>query len=104
MEINRTHVEQILPYYHKEPKSRHDILCEALSSKTELCSYSKDDISKVISYIEGLISDCVEIARDELYGAISKDEARNCIRIKSISDKNDVIDIIFERASYYARK
>ena len=97
-------VENILPVYHKEKKSRHDVLCGALSKKGELKSYTVNQISDVVLYIEELVADCVEIAQDELYGAVSKNEVKDYIRKKSISDKDEVIDIIFEIANYYARR
>lgn len=104
MTVSSVDVEKVLPLYHKEEKLRHDILCLALSEKDELKAYAVKQISEIVLYIEDLVADSVGVAQDELYGILSKEAVKDSIRQRSISDRDEVIDILYERASYYARR
>jgi len=104
MNIYIEDIEKILPIYHIEQKSRHDILCNTLSEKEELKMYSENEISEAISYIEDLVAQSVEVAKDELYGVLTKRQAKEKICNISLSKDDNFIDIIFEIANYYARR
>jgi hypothetical protein len=95
-------IEKILPIYHKAPKKRHDLLCDDLASISELKGISVETISLCVKEIETVISNSVGIARDEMYGAIDKIETIEKIRKIFPTKNQDSLDILFDRAHYYA--
>lgn len=97
-------IEQILPVYHRTQKCRHDLLCKELARTEELRCFWEDEISEAINYIEDLIGKSVPLARDVLYGALSEVEAKQKVADLSLSKSDNFVSIIFENASYYARR
>jgi hypothetical protein len=95
-------IEKILPIYHKAPKKRHDLLCEDLVNTAELKGISVESISLCVKEIETVVSSSVGIARDEMYGAISKIEAIAKIRNIFPTTNQECLNILFGRAHYYA--
>ena len=104
MNMSSSLINRILPIYHSVPKKRHDLLCVDLSSRTELNDISAEAIDSCVQEIETLISMSVNHAKDEFYGQITTQEAMQ--RIKALSPPlcNQSLEIIYERANYYARR
>ncbi|NRB42128.1 MAG: hypothetical protein HRU20_27270 [Pseudomonadales bacterium] len=102
--MNIKDLENVLPIYHKAEKTRNDLLSRKLILSPTLEKYSEQEMLKIISNLEELISLCVEIAQDHLYGAISDSEAEQRIREKTKSKNIEYNKIIFERAKYYASR
>jgi len=97
-------IDKILPIYHKAPKKRHDLLCIDLSNTDDLAEIGIETIEACVNKIESLVSDSVQIATDELYGGITRQEALDKIKALSPQVSESGLEIIFERASYYARR
>jgi len=102
--MNSSLIDKILPIFHGASKKRHDLLCLDLSNRPELSDISVEVIDVCVQEIENLVSKSVSHAQDELYGQITKQEAMQRIKALSpaISDKS--LEIIHERANYYARR
>lgn len=97
-------IDRILPIYHRAPKKRHDLLCSDIARNPELSDLSVEIIDVCVLEIERLISGSVSLAKDELYGQITRPEAIQKIKALSPKVSNESLEILLERANYYARR
>ncbi|KZM39599.1 hypothetical protein OA92_20150 [Marinomonas sp. SBI22] len=102
--MNSSLIDRLLPIYHSAPKKRHDLLCSDLSNNSSLSNVSAETIDVCVQEIEALISNSVSYAKDELYGQITRQEAIQRIKALSPEISNESLEIILERANYYARR
>lgn len=95
-------INSIIEIYHTAQKKRHDLLVEDLA--VQFPDFYIEDISECIQEIEKIVQQYVNDASDSLYGLLPESAVKKKISEDHSELNGQTIEIIFERAKYYASR